>query len=101
VVSLHDSLSLFHGTPRGVAARHSLMAARWIRTPYSAVNLTQVCRIEYRRTDVSRDEVCGFDLYMVDGTVITLYHGDAGFENVAGELSEQDIVLALVPATSE
>jgi hypothetical protein len=46
----------------------------------------------YRRI---RDEICGFDLCMVDGTVITLYHGDAGFENVAGELSEQGIVLAL------
>jgi hypothetical protein len=65
------------------------------------VNLTQVCRIEYRRTDVSRDEVCGFDRYMVDGTVITLYHGDAGFERVAVELSDQAIVLALGPAMSE
>jgi hypothetical protein len=50
---------------------------------------------------VSRDEVCGFDLYMVDGTVITLYYGDAGFEGVAGELKEQGIELALGPATNE
>jgi hypothetical protein len=77
------------------------MPARWIPTPYSAVNLTQVCRIEYRRTDVSRDEICGFDLCMVDGTVITLYHGDAGFDQVAGELGEQGVVLALGTATGE
>jgi hypothetical protein len=77
------------------------MSARWTPTPYSAVNLTQVCRIEYRRTDVSRDEVSGFDLCMADGTVITLYYGDAGFEKVAGELSEQSIELALGAATGE
>ena len=77
------------------------MATRWISTPYSTVNMTQVCRIEYHRTDVGRDEVCGFDLHMVDGTVITLYYGDAGFEKVAEELSEQGVVLALRAATIE
>jgi hypothetical protein len=65
------------------------------------VNLAQVCRIDYRRTDVARDEVSGFDLYMVDGTVITLYQGDAGFEKVAAELSEQGIVQAPCPAMRE
>jgi hypothetical protein len=79
----------------------SVPAPRWISTPYCTVNLSQVCRIEYHRRDVSRDEICGFDLHMVDGTVITLYHGDAGFERVAAELSEQGVVLALGPATSE
>jgi hypothetical protein len=77
------------------------MATRWIQTPYCAVNLAQVCRIEYHRADVSRAEVCGFDLHMADGIVITLDHGDAGFENVAAELSEQGIVLALGSATGE
>jgi hypothetical protein len=77
------------------------MATRWISTPYCAVNMTQVCRIEYHRIDVSREEVCGFDLHMVDGTVITLDHGDAGFEKVAGELREQGVVLALRAGTSE
>jgi hypothetical protein len=77
------------------------MAARWIQTPYCTVNLAQVCRIEYRRTDVSREEISGFDLCMADGTVITLYHGDAGFEKVAAELSGQGVVLALGAARSE
>jgi hypothetical protein len=77
------------------------MSARWIPTPYSAVNLAQVCRIEYRRSDVSRDEICGFDLCMADGTVITLYYGDAGFDQVAKELSEQGIELALGAATGQ
>jgi hypothetical protein len=77
------------------------MAARWIQTPYCTVNLTQVCRIEYRRTDVSREEISGFDLCMADGTVITLHYGDAGFEKVAAELSEQGIELALRAATGE
>jgi hypothetical protein len=77
------------------------MPAHWIQTPYCTVNLAQVCRIEYRRTDVSRDEICGFNLWMADGTAITLYHGDLGFEKVAAELSEQGIELALGAATSE
>jgi hypothetical protein len=76
------------------------MATRWIAAAHSAVNLAQVCRIEYRRTDVSREEICGFDLYLVDGTVITLYYGDAGFEQVAEELKAQGVVLVLGPATS-
>jgi hypothetical protein len=77
------------------------MPARWIPTPYSAVNLTQVCRIECRRTDVSHEEISGFDLCMADGTVITLHYGDAGFERVAAGLKEQGIELALGAATSE
>jgi hypothetical protein len=89
------------GVPPQRARATSAPAPRWIATPYSAVNLTQVSRIEYRRTDVSRDEVCGFDLHMVDGTVITLYHGDAGFDKVAAELSEQGVDLALGAAASE
>jgi hypothetical protein len=76
------------------------MAARWIATAYCAVNLAQVCRIAYRRSDVSHEEICGFDLYLVDGTVITLYYGDAGFEQVAEELKEQGVMLVLGPATS-
>jgi hypothetical protein len=51
--------------------------------------LPQVCRIEYRRNDVSREEIRGFDLRMADGTVVTLYDGDAGFEQVAEELKSR------------
>jgi hypothetical protein len=83
------------------SASSKSMAARWIAAAYCAVNLAQVCRIEYRRSDVSREEICGFDLCLVDGTVITLYYGDAGFEQVAEELKEQDVALALGPAASE
>jgi hypothetical protein len=77
------------------------MSTRWIQTPYCTVNLAHVCRIEYRRSDVSREEINGFDLCMADGTVITLYYGDAGFEKVAAELSGQGIELALHAAASE
>jgi hypothetical protein len=70
-------------------------AARWIATPYCAVNLAQVCRIEYRRSDVSREEINGFDLCLADGTVITLYWGDAGFEQVVQELGEAGIGVAV------
>ena len=82
----------------GVSAPGRAMAARWIHTGHSAVNLAQVCRIEYRRNDVSCKEICGFDLYLVDGTAVTLYWGDAGFEQVAEELREQGIELILGPA---
>ena len=50
------------------------------------MNLTQVCRIEYRRSYVSRDEINGFDLYLTDGTAVTLERGDSGFERVVAEL---------------
>ena len=79
----------------GVSAPGRAMAARWIHIGHSAVNLAQVCRIEYRRNDVSCKEICGFDLYLVDGTAVTLYWGDAGFEQVAEELREQGIELIL------
>jgi hypothetical protein len=65
------------------------------------VNLSQVCRIEYRRRDVSRDEICGFDLCMSDGTVVTLYYGDVGFREVAADLNEHGVRLALGPARGE
>ena len=71
------------------------MSARWIATPYCAVNLAQVCRVEYRRSDVSRAEINGFDLYLVDGTAVTLDRGDNGFERVVAELCEQGIELEL------
>jgi hypothetical protein len=61
--------------------------------------MTQVCRFEYRVT-TSRDQICGLDLYMVDGTVITLYYGDAGFERVAEELNDQGFNLSLGPTTT-
>jgi hypothetical protein len=50
---------------------------------------------------MSREEICGFDLHLVDGTVITVYYGDAGFDQVSAQLSEQSDVLALGPVTSE
>jgi hypothetical protein len=50
---------------------------------------------------VSREEICGFDLCMADGTVVTLYDGDAGFEQVAEELKEKGVALALGPGASE
>jgi hypothetical protein len=77
------------------------MATRWIQTPYCTVNLAQVCRIEYRRSDVSREEINGFDLCMADGTVITLYYGDAGFAQVAAALKEQGVDLKWGAAASE
>jgi hypothetical protein len=40
------------------------MSICWIATPYCTVNLAHVCRIEYRRTDVSRAEINGFHLYL-------------------------------------
>jgi hypothetical protein len=68
---------------------------RWIRTPYCAVNLAQVCRIEYRRSDVSREEINGFDLYLVDGTAVALERGDNGFERLVAELREQGVEVAV------
>jgi hypothetical protein len=50
-----------------------------------------VCRIEYRRSDVSRKEINGFDLYLVDGTAVTLERGDGGFERVVSELRDQGV----------
>src|SRR5262249_24307145 len=75
----------------------SVPAPRWISTPYCTVNLSQVCRIDYHRSNASREEICGFDLCMADGTVVTLYWGDVGFEEVASELNEQGVRLALGP----
>jgi hypothetical protein len=77
------------------------MSPHWIATSYCVVNLVQVCRIEYRRSDGSREEICGFDLCLADGTVVTLYWGDVGFDQVAEGLKEQGVVLALRPTTSE
>ena len=71
------------------------MSARWIAAQYCVVNLAQVCRIEYRRTDVSRAEINGFDLYLVDGTAVTLERSDNGFGLVVAELCEQGIELAV------
>jgi hypothetical protein len=65
------------------------------------VNLAQICRIEYRRSDVSREAINGFDLYLADGTAVTLEPGDGAFERVMEELNEQGVVLALGPAPSE
>jgi hypothetical protein len=65
------------------------------------MNLTQVCRIEYRRSDVSRDEINGFDLYLTDGTAVTLERGDSGFERVVAELREQGIEVTVETETSE
>jgi hypothetical protein len=77
------------------------MPARWIQTPYCTVNLAQVCRIEYRRTDVSREQINGFDLYLTDGTAVTLERGDGAFERVIGELREQGIEVTVETETSE
>src|SRR5262245_47864996 len=43
---------------------------RWIALANCAVNLAQVCRIEYRRRDVPREEIDGFDLYLAGGTAV-------------------------------
>jgi hypothetical protein len=59
------------------------------------VNLAQVCRIEYHRSDVSRKEINGLDLYLTDGTAVTLERGDGAFERVIGELREQGIEVAV------
>jgi hypothetical protein len=59
------------------------------------VNLAQVCRIEYRRSDVSREEINGFDLYLVDGTAVALERGDNGFERLVAELREQGVEVAV------
>ena len=69
--------------------------SRWIATPYCAVNLAQVCRIEYRRGDMSRKEINGFDLYLTDGTAVTLERGDSGFDRVIAELHQQGIEVAV------
>jgi hypothetical protein len=47
---------------------------------------------------VYREGISGFDLYLIDGTAVTLDYGDAGFDQVAEELSEQGVALALGPA---
>jgi hypothetical protein len=77
------------------------MSARWIQTPDCAVNLAQVCRIEYRRSDVSREEINGFDLYLTDGTAVTLERGDGAFERVMAELKEQGIAVMVETAADE
>ena len=67
---------------------------RWIATPYCAVNLSQVCRIEYHRSDISRQEINGLDLWFVDRTTVTLGQGENGFEQVVAELRKQGIEVA-------
>jgi hypothetical protein len=37
---------------------------------------------------MSREEIDGFDLYLTDGTAVTLERGDGGFERVVVELRE-------------
>src|SRR5262245_19535167 len=68
---------------------------RWIATPYCAVNLSQVCRIEYHRSDISRQEINGLDLWLVDRTTVTLEQGENGFEQVVAELRKQGIEVAV------
>lgn len=68
---------------------------RWIALANCAVNLAQVCRIEWRRSDMSRAEVNGFDLFLVDGTAVTLEQGENGFEQVVAELRKQGIEVAV------
>ena len=46
------------------------MSPHWIATPYCVVNLAQVCRIECRCSDVSREEINGFDLYLTDAIAV-------------------------------
>jgi len=60
------------------------MSPHWIPT-----------RIEYLRSDVSREEIDGFDLYLADGTAVTLERGDGAFEQVLAELRDQEIELAV------
>jgi hypothetical protein len=62
-----------HPDPAGASTP---AAPRWIATPYSVFNLAQVCRIEYRRSDVSAAAINGFDLYLVYGAAVTLEPGD-------------------------
>src|SRR5215471_4547470 len=80
---LPEALSSEEELTMGISAPGRAMAARWIHTGHSAVNLAQVCRIEYRRNDVSCKEICGFDLYLVDGTAVTLYWGEPRSPNQA------------------
>ena len=71
------------------------MSPHWIPTSYCVVNLAQVFRIEYLRSDLSREEIDGFDLYLADGTAVTLERGDAAFEQVLAELRDQEIEVAV------
>jgi len=71
------------------------MSPHWIPTSYCVVNLAQVCRIEYLRSDASREEIDGFDLYLADGTAVTLERGDGAFEQVLAELRDQEIEVAV------
>jgi len=68
---------------------------RWIAIAYCAVNLSQVCRIEYHRRDISRQQINGFDLWLVDRTTVTLEQGENGFEQVVAELRKHGIEVAV------
>jgi hypothetical protein len=61
----------------------------------------QVCRIKWRRSDVSKAEINGMDLFFVDSTAVTLEAGDVGFAQVAGELRAQGVEVAVEDGTSE
>jgi hypothetical protein len=43
----------------------------------------------------SREEIDGFDLYLADGTAVTLERGDGAFEQVLAELRDQEIEVAV------
>ena len=67
---------------------------QWINTPTAAINMAQVCKIEFRYTDITNsDEVNGFDLYFADGNTLTVRADDCGFADINDVLEEDGFVL--------
>jgi hypothetical protein len=68
----------------------------WINAPNAIVNMAQVCRIEFRYTDVQQgDEVDGFVLYFANGNTATVFYDEVGFTEIADALDDQGFVLTL------
>src|SRR5215510_8374349 len=74
------------GFPPQRARATSAPAARRIATPL--LRRRPGAGVPHR-SDVSREEINGFELYLVDGTAVALERGESGFERVVAELREQ------------
>jgi hypothetical protein len=65
----------------------------WINTEREAVNMAQVCRIEFEYHENS-DIAKGMRLHCADGESVRVFNGDPGWDEIAAMLAEHGIVLA-------